>query len=229
MKLPLSIFLLSIFCGHIVGFAQPSGSTEIHDIRDFVHQIYIHGMPYAEVVRFDPAVSVPTLLEMLSDTKEKEYWPNIVVALGMLGDERAVDTLITFLEQDAKGSVLTHAEYIAKSSVVMALGYVINKSRSEKALNYLKEHVKPQSWRDKIQWTSPYHSTPDALDIQLSKMTILGLGLSGNPSAAETLTSLRTDPDKEFRTQVRDVVAEAQKANEKIFKEGLASYYGSGQ
>jgi hypothetical protein len=125
----------------------------------------------------------------------------------MLGDERAVEPLIQFLERDVPGRPLTHAEYIAKSVVVMALGYVINKNGSPSALNYLKENVKPDAWSARIKWTSPYHPTVDARNLQLSKMTILGLGLSGNSSAAETLVALqgpvKTDDDKRFQMQVR--------------------------
>jgi hypothetical protein len=36
---------------------------------------------------------MPNPIDMLADPAEVEYWPNIVVTLGMLGDERAVDRI----------------------------------------------------------------------------------------------------------------------------------------
>ena len=62
----------------------------------------------------------------------------------------------------------------------------------------------------------------------LSNYAIIGLGLTGNPQAAETLRSLlapaTTTAGKVFRARVRDTVIEALNANQVIAKEGLAAY-----
>ena len=215
-----------------VGLSVGPAAGQAPDVRTFVHRIYIEGVPYEEAARFDPAASVPILLDMLADPKEAEYWPNTVVTLGMLGDERAVDPLIQFLQQGATAP-LSHPQYIAKSSVVMALGYIINKSRSEKALQFLVESTDPEIWaRRDIKWSSPYHSTEVERNRQLTIMSILGLGLSGDPRAARVLRSLRqtsaTPQAKTLRAQipeVGDVLKEALQANQKIAKTGMADYY----
>jgi hypothetical protein len=189
-------------------------------------------LPYNEAARFDAATAVPTLLEMLSDPKEEQYWPNIVIALGMLGDEKAVDPLIQFLTQEAAGP-LSHSSYIAKTSVVMALGYIVNKSGSAKALEFLIESADPSVWtRRKLRWSSPYHRTDAGRNSQLTTMSILGMGLSGHPKAAKIMRSLRqaktTSQGKSLRAQVPgvdDVLTEAIKANERIAKQGMAAYY----
>jgi HEAT repeat protein len=106
------------------------------EIRSFVRQVYIEGVPFEEVQKFDKATAAPVLLKMLEDAREEKYWPNIVVTLGMLGDARAVEPLIQFVEKGSPGT-LSHARYIAKTSAVMSLGYIVNKSKSDKALSYL--------------------------------------------------------------------------------------------
>lgn len=83
----------TLFVITLSNFVSPVLGQET-DISNFARQVYIEGVPYEEVIRFDPATSVPVLLEMLTDANEDEYWTNIVITLGMLGDERAVDPLI---------------------------------------------------------------------------------------------------------------------------------------
>ncbi len=224
--------LAGILFAIILAVTVDPAAGQAPDIRTFVHRIYIEGVPYEEAARFDPAASVPILLDMLADPKEADYWPNIVVTLGMLGDERAVDPLIQFLQQGATAP-LSHPQYIAKSSVVMALGYIVNKSGSEKALQFLVESTDPEVWtRRDIKWSSPYHSTEVERNRQLTIMSVLGLGLSGDPRAARVLRSLRQAPAtpqaKNLRAQipdVGDVLKDALQANQKIAKTGMADYY----
>jgi hypothetical protein len=222
----------SILLGIAISVSASVVAGQASDIRTFVHQIYIEGVPYEEAIRFDPAGAVPILLGMLADPREEKYWPNIVVTLGMLGDERAVDPLIQFLKEKATGP-LSHSRYIAKTSVVMALGYIVNKNASKKALEFLIDSVDPVVWtRRGIVWKSPHHRTEAERNQQLSIMSILGLGLSGNHTALKFLRSLRRVPATRqaasVRAQIRgvdDILREAIEANEKIAKSGLAAYY----
>lgn len=113
----------------------------------------------------------------------------------------------------------------------MALGYLVNKSGNQKALTYLKESVKPAIWGErKMKWTSPFHANVDDRNQRLSTMAILGLALSGHPSAAETLRSLQTptttEADRAFQNQASPVIAEALGAHKTISRDGLARYYG---
>ena len=223
MKALISM-LYAIAMGVIAGpvFAQEQ------DINSFVRAIYMEGVPYSEATLFDPADAVPALLDMLADPNEEQHWPNVVITLGMLGDARAVEPLIQFLEEDS-GKRLSRPHYIAKTGVVMALGYLINKKENQQALAYLKDSVKPGVWaKRKTNWVSPYHANADDRNSQLSKMAIIGLALSGHPSARDTLQALKTPAtsraDRRFQTQVSDVLSEAINAHETIRREGLISY-----
>jgi hypothetical protein len=211
-------------------FAAPAATSipaPLADIQDFVRQVFIHGVPYETVMRYG-FQTVPTLLEMLADPKEKQAWPNIVIVLGMLGDERAVTPLISLIEQNHQGQ-LDYFQYDAKRSAIFGLGYLINKSGNQEALSYLKDGLDPSAWTKRgITWTSPERETAAARNRELTRMTIIGLGLSGDPSAAEALRALlapATATAPGFRQQMSGVIWEALRANQRIAAEGLAGYY----
>ena len=205
-------------------------TAEAQDIKSFVQEIYIEGVPYEEVVRFNALTTTPILLAMMADPDEEANLPNIVVTLGMLGDEQAVEPLIRFIETAPSTGPLTHPQYVARTSAVISLGYIVNKTRNRQALEYLTQSVQPQVWSERrMAWISPYHSNPQERNAYLSKMAILGLGLSAAPAAAETLRSLRmtsaTEEDRIFREKVAAAVAEALGAHETIGRIGLLGYY----
>lgn len=221
------VVLGTIIFGSLNSAAQPGGSG-VMEIKGFVSQVFIHGVPYEEANKYDAPV-VPTLLKMLEDPTQEAHWANIAVVLEIIGDERAVDPLLTFIEKGVEGK-MSRYHYVAKTSALMGLGYLVNKTGNEKALNYLKGSVIPETWESKkITGISPFQASMAERNTDLSKYAILGLALSGNPSAAETIRSLQKPMDTEtkraFQAQVSDVVSDALKTNEEISREGLTNYY----
>lgn len=205
-----------------------SVQAQTADVSSFVRALYIEGIPYEQAVQFDADSAVPVLLNMLADPNEVPYWSNIVFTLGMLGDVRAVDPLIQFLEAGS-GATLSHAHFVAKSSVPMALGYLLNKHDSAKALAYLQAGAQPSTWAARgLSWTSPVHTRAPDRDAQLSKMAIIGLAVSGRPAARQTLAKLARDAatagDRAFQERVRAVVTEAIEAHDQIERDGLIHY-----
>ena len=92
-----------ILCAALLLAAAPSDAhAQDQDIRAFVQQIYYQGVPYAEANAYG-ADAVPTLLEMLVDSTQADYWANVVVTLCIIGDERAVQPVIDFIESGAEG------------------------------------------------------------------------------------------------------------------------------
>ncbi len=203
------------------------------DIRDFVRQTFIHGVPYEKARQYG-GDAVPTLLELLRDPEAGSYRANVVTVLGMIGDPRAVTPLIGYLEADGvdDGKLTTQA-YAAKTSVLFALGYVAHASGDARALRYLSRSVDPATWSERgIKWMPPFFDDPRQRDFELGKLAILGLGLSGKPEAADVLQRLQR-PDtrkkmelpKEYAGQIDNVVSEALKAYGEIAEEGMAAYY----
>jgi hypothetical protein len=198
------------------------------DIKDFVRRFFVHGIPYEKAMRYGSHV-VPTLLEMLADPREEQAWPNIVIVLGMLGDERAVIPLISLIEQNPRGE-LGYFRYEAKRNAILGLGYLANRSSNKGALTYLIDSLDPSSWVERgITWTSPEYETAAERDRELSRLAVIGLGLSGNRLAEEALAELLrpapTPTGSEFREQMSTLIWEAVRANRGIAKDGLAGYY----
>lgn len=209
-----------------VGAQEPSQPES--DITEFVRQTFIEGVPYEEADRFD-AQAVEPLAQMLQDPSQEEYWSNVVTVLGIIGNEEAVGHLLDFLNEPSE-QTLSPNHFRAKTSALVSLGYAVNKSGIEEGLTYLMDSMQPSVWDERaIGWSSPFHSTSEERNAQLSKMAILALGLSGHDRAAEALTSLqesaRSETATDFQAEVQELVAEALEANRQIASQGLAEYY----
>ncbi|OGG46038.1 MAG: hypothetical protein A3F84_01840 [Candidatus Handelsmanbacteria bacterium RIFCSPLOWO2_12_FULL_64_10] len=192
------------------------------DVRAFVRQTFIHGVPYEQASRFTSA-DATVLLEMLGNAQERAFWPNVVVTLGVIGDERGVDPLIAFFNREVSGT-LSSSEYSAKTSVLMSLGYLVNRSKNLKALTYLVDSLNPETWATRrLNWVSPYHPTEAERNQQLTAMAVMGLALSGHPIAREALVALQARLGA--GAPERALVEEALRAHEVIAREGLAAYY----
>jgi hypothetical protein len=202
----------------VAGPPQPevsAGSNQL-DVRAFVRQVFIHGIRYQEASRYDASAVTP-LLAMLLDPAETDFWANIVVLLGMIGDERAVEPLISFIQAPGP-AVLSAAQYRAKTSALMALGYLVNKTGNQRALAYLQESARPEVWAQRgVGGIARFQTSTNERNVDFSEHAVLGLALSGRPEAAQTLRSLQ-------EPMLSEVVSEALKEHEKISSQGLANY-----
>lgn len=197
-------------------------------IREFVQKLYIHGIaPELASARYSEK-DVPILFEILADKQNKQYWVNTVVTLGLLGSEPAVDYLIDFIRKGT-GKVISIEEFRAKIAAVTALGYLVNRTGSRKALNFLKKGTNPGTWKKlSIKWRSVKGSHIDVSRI-LSRYAIIGLGLSGNEVALDVLKRLsdttKKYPDQLFHAKAHDLVIDAIKTNQRISDIGILKYY----
>lgn len=241
------LFLLFILCS--TGFASlpiedhnpaqenplPQGTERPMDIREYVHQIFLETVPYGQTVESYDASEVPTLLEMLNDPREEPYWTNIVIVLNMIGDESVLEPLIEFIEKgvEAADRKLSDDHYRAKTAAIMTMGYLINRTASERALEYLIASLDPAVWtRRGTTGSATFQRSEAESRVDFSKYAILGLGLSGHPKAAEILTSLQNPEEARamgitgnFQLEISDIASEALRANERIARVGLIAYY----
>lgn len=171
----------------------PQPTDRPKNVRDFVHQKFIHGVPYEEASSY-PRDVIPELLEMLEDPREERYWPNIAATICMIGDPRSIEPLVRFI-RSGEGT-LSRYEYDAKTVALMNLGFLIRKSGvddASDAFNYLREGLNPETWRNEIGWRNPYNLNHEEQNVQLAKVAVWGLALTGAPEAAEVLRSFQRD------------------------------------
>ena len=199
-------------------------------LEEFVKSVHIHGVPFDRARTFaKDEESVPTLLAMLEDPDQERHWANIVVTLCIIADEDTVDPILAFIESGPDES-LSPARYNAKSSAVMALGYVVNQTGNRKALDYLLATLRPGAWEERgVKYLSAFAPSQAARDNDLNTKAVLGLALSGRPEAARALEELgepaTTEEVKLLRAGVSPVVETALEEHAKIQAMGLGAYY----
>jgi len=144
--------------------------------------------------------------------------------LGAIGDERAVQELIRFLEESGPAR-LTAAGWAARSSVPVALGWALHRSGDRRALAWLSARVQPQGWEaSALRWLPPGEADARARDVKLSRRAVMGLGLSGRPAGREVLQrTLEAAPGPD-----RELLQEAIQASEVVERDGLEGYYRRG-
>ena len=201
--------------------AQPAGKVPI---KDFARAIYFEGVPYDEANAYTSEV-VPVLVDMLQDEAEAPYWSTVAVTLSIVGDGRAADPLIDFIQRDVEGG-LPDWLYNAKGDAVMALGYLVNKTGDRKTLNYLLDAVEPDFWnRLGVGRLASDQAAAQERKANLSTMAILGLALSGTEEAAQALDRMLQSESTEVQGAGDGVLEEARAALDTISKEGLSEYY----
>lgn len=99
-----------------------STSPSLSDVRQFVRQDYIHGIPPDVASSFRSNANVEILTQMLSDSRESQYWSNVAVTLGLIGNERTLEPLVAFITRGT--GTLAPEQYKAKSAAVVALGFL---------------------------------------------------------------------------------------------------------
>jgi hypothetical protein len=157
------------------------------DVREFVLQRYIHGIPHRLATQFTSR-DVPELLSMLGDRQYKPYWANIVSTICMIGDPGAADPVLEFLA--AGGGMLDTDEYDAKCMALMNLGRLISRAGTRsapRAFKALEAGVDPDQLAPEFRWMNPYGLDADQQRVQVAKMSAWGLGLTGSEEAARTL------------------------------------------
>ena len=193
------------------------------DIREFLQSRPYGGHSYREMSTLYDSTAVPALIEALNSEAEEENWTNAATLLGVVGDERAVGVLIAFIEKGDSHSI-SRAHNNARSAAMSALGYLINRTGSERALDYLIEGLTPRVWRERnVIGIVPYADSYEEYDLMLSTYALFGLAVSGHPRAGEALRTLQRSPTPE-QLQFRD--AEEDTLKQQLETHGLVAERG---
>lgn len=146
------------------------------------------------------------------------------MTLGMIGSERAVDPLISYINRgSAAEDTISQPAYKGRVGALVALGYLVNLTSNQKALSYLLESTSPAIWSQRNM------DITEKTMRDFSKYAIISLGLSGHPTAAAHLRSLRDQEgaayDRSFRTKIGDILNQGLQISEYVSRNGLIKYY----
>lgn len=163
------------------------------NVRDFVRE-HPFGV-WGDTPQFDSA-AVPDLIAMLRS--EEPYWGTVVGMLAVLGDERAVEALIAFVEKPAANPAFSDVYESARGRAIVGLGELVHRTGSERALTYLVEGLTPGTWNERnVRGVAPWTKSFEEYDSLLSEYAIHGLAYSGHPRAGDALRVLQRSPTRE--------------------------------
>jgi hypothetical protein len=187
------LFVTGLLMVQSVGGSTPSQADDLElRVRDFVHQRYVHGVPYGGARELGPE-AVPILEAMLDDPTEEEFLPTIVMTIGFIGEESSLAALVDFLENRHHGEVSIH-QFRALLAVNSAMGHIAGRG-SALAFDYLARGCRSATWREKELAWSYQHWSGEGLAILLSKISVNGLSFTGTERAEEILLDLRENPE----------------------------------
>jgi hypothetical protein len=184
---------LGLVLAVLTAVTGPALAASTHDARSahiwrLIRQQYVHGMPYDSVLALGSGAT-PALAAMLSQEAYHDHWDNIVTAIEMLGDSSSFDILRSFVWNRFYGEV-DNRTFDALVNATKDLGLLV--SRSPEVLDYLRSGTDPRFWQELTWHTKNYDGA--RLSEQMAKMSMLGLGGSGDSGAESTLVTLQHDP-----------------------------------
>ena len=221
-------YRLVLLCSALALLLPARSQQARADVREFV-RADAAPRAYRELTAAYDATVVPQLIEILNSPTEKATHARAAALLGAVGDERATDALIAFVERPVDNMRLTVEEEAGQRWAIISLGYLVNRNGSERALKYLTEGLTPGVWRQRgvggmPDWANSY----DQYDLERSKHALFALALSGHSAAGSALRSLRDTPTSaqaQFRTGLDDTLAQWLEVYDLVAERGLAGMY----
>ncbi len=202
------------------------------DVRGFVSQHWIEGVPYELASQYGEA-DARKLLDWLVNEPEKheEFLPQIVATLGYIGSEIAAQPLIDFVQSQRAG----RAVFNAKNAALLRLGDLANRSGSKLAVDFLRKVASdiglarslaaPQATVEQREAAQSGVTAPTAetLASELAVSATFGLALAGTLEAKRSVDALKADPNA--FASVNQAATEAAEIAEKVVQQGRNAYY----
>jgi hypothetical protein len=205
------------------GTAAAVISNPALSVEDFVHKIYIHGVPFRTGRTYTSKADVEKLGQILHDPSQQAFWANAATTLGMVATPDASAQLASFISQGS--GILSPDAYRAKSSAIIAMGYVLGQSGRQPPLQYLQQKANPDSWQT-VGWSSPFTTDTKQRNLQLARSAIAALGFSGNSKAQSILKSIKPSHNRipPAKDEFSQSLSQALDENRKVRSVGFDKY-----
>ena len=198
-------------------------------VGEYVRGRWVHGLPFELTAETYGPDDVPALLNILESRSRSEDWANAATALAIIGNARAANYLIRFIERPEPDDLSAPARR-AKTAAIIALGYLVNRTASPLALGYLLDRAEVANWRG-IETVPPLAPGQPAAArrADLGEHAVLGLALSGNARAHARLNAMLApsgDPEQEaFQIRARALIQQCVNVCSLVGAQGLERYY----
>jgi hypothetical protein len=203
------------------------------DVREFVSQHWIQGIPYQAASQYGEA-DAKLLLEWLNEPeKHEEFLPEIVTTLGFIGSELAVQPLIDFVQNPRA----TRAVFKAKHAALIHLGDLVNKSGSQAALDFLTKVAADAGMANNLAVPRATIAAAEAavagvdapsaetIAAELAVSATFGLALAGKAEAEQTLAGMVNDTNT--FAAVKRAATEAVALSQTVRAQGQKAYYST--
>ena len=203
------------------------------DVRKFVSQHWIQGIPYQAASQYGEA-DAKLLLEWLSEPeKHEEFLPEIVTTLGFIGSEIAVQPMIDFVQNPRA----TRAVFKAKHAALIHLGDLVNKSGSQAALDFLTKVATDAGMANNLALPRATIAAAEAavagvdapgadtIAAELAVSATFGLALAGKAEAEATLTGMVNETNA--FAAVKRAATEAVALSQTVRTQGQKAYYST--
>jgi hypothetical protein len=163
-------------CRQIKGTQAPETPSNcfggsFRSLKDLVSRNHTHGLDINEIRKFS-SEDLGELRNMLANPHAQRFWPNVILVLGVLGNQKDAKLLIDLLKRTP---LADEQSYRARLGVPIALAYQLEKTDSSQAAKYLRKGVNPEFWQKKRIRLAASETEEDSAQ-QLAKTTILSLG-----------------------------------------------------
>lgn len=239
MGLLLILFSLSSFsAGGCAGTTIESDQSAPRlPVEDFVRQRFVDEWPVLEALKYD-SNAVPTLNRMLlgpKATEEMPYWGNILITLGLIGNDAALEAIRQYVITPEQFPTHLYAT-IARMSALRSLGVWVNQSSTRSdggktngsvvisdLVSFINRSgtMKPISLPTDPKVIIPLPEQQKRKRL-MKRSAIWGLALTGNSEAKDALEELNdtvTDPSLKF------LINDARRVHSDIQKVGLVCHY----
>jgi len=202
------------------------------DVRDFVQQHWIEGVPFELASRYGEADALKLLEWLVKEPEQhEEFLAQIVATLGYIGAEVAAQPLIDFVRSPRTGRIVFNARNIA----LIRLGDLVNRSGSQAALDFLKGVASDTRLARTLAAPQAMHVqagagqagliavSAETLAAELAVSATFGLALAGVDAARQAVEALRTDQDA--FASVNQAATEAAVIASMVVQRGREAYY----
>lgn len=192
-------------------------------VLEIIKQHYFHGFP-VDVGLGLPPEAAGEIAALLSDEDQKEWWPNALAALGLIGGEDSFELITTFIEETAVGRTDDPDVFRALATAPIALGYYANVSADRDAVAYLAAGATPERLNRDSRFQSLSSEEPDSgLGLAGSFIAGLSLAVTSDNEALNALNDLSTE-EGGFQAIITDRSNDAAREYLRVQEMGLEAY-----
>lgn len=193
------------------------------DTTALIKQHYFHGFPVAEG-KLIPKEDAELIIRILKDENQKEWWPNALAALGLMNSDKSFKAITDFMENASGKDFSDPLSFRALATAPVALGYYVNVSQDEKALQYMVKAATPDRMQNNPEFQNLRVLDDDTTSVLAgSFMAALSVAVTEKDAVLEALKDIKNETGPE-QPLIFDQLNQSKIEYERVKELGLEAY-----